>query len=135
MLTKDEMWTVENKAVQDYLDSIQDNRYKNEVIYGDIQKWTDADAYYTLPGSCTVPGTIIKEWLIDNFESTIDEFLYKSGKCKSFDEIAEDSDLADEDSYYNFIFDKCDDIEEYFWSSNVFEELCNKYFEENGEAY
>ena len=135
MLTEDEMWTIENKAVQDYLDSVQNNKYKNEVIHGDIQKWTDADDYYTLPGSCTVPGTTIKEWLIDNFESTIDEFLYKSSKCKSFDEIAEDEDLADEDSYYNFIFDKCDDIEEYFWSSDVFEELCNEYFEENGEAY
>lgn len=133
MLTSDQLWEIENKAIADYLESIQSKRYKGELLTGDIQRWYDADRYNTVPGNCYVDGEVIRDWIIDHFESIVSEFLYKSGKCKSLDEIAEESDLIDEATYYDYVFDKCEDIEDYFWSSDVFEELCNEYFEENGE--
>ena len=135
MLTEKELRDIEYNAINDYISSIQDNRYSNERITGDIQKWTDADKYSTVPGSCVVPGETIKEWITDNFDSLVDEFLFHSSGSKSFDELAEDADLENEDTYYNFVFDMCDDIEQSFWSSDIFEELCNNYFEEYGEEY
>lgn len=135
MLTEKELRNIEYNAINDYISSIQDNRYPNERVKGYIQKWTDADRYYTVPGSCVVPGETIKEWITDKFDSLIDEFLFHSSRSKSLDELAEDADLENEDTYYNFVFDKCDDIEQSFWSSDIFEELCNNYFEEYGEEY
>lgn len=135
MLTEKELRDIEYNAINDYTSSIQDNNYLDKHITGDIQKWTDADRYCTLPGSCVVPGETIKEWISDNFDSLVDEFLFHYSESKSFDELAEDADLENKDTYYNFVFDMCDEIEQYFWSSNIFEELCNNYFEEYGEEY
>lgn len=135
MLTEKELRDIEYNAINDYISSIQDNRYPDERVKGYIQKWTDADRYYSVPGSCVVPGETIKEWITDKFDSLIDEFLFHSSRSKSLDELAEDADLEDKDTYYNFVFDKCDDIEQSFWSSDIFEELCNNYFEEYGEEY
>lgn len=133
MLTENQLYAVEAQAIDDYMEVILSNRYSNEVVNGDIQKWRDADDYYTVPGSCTISGDTIKDWLIDRFDSLIEEFLYKSNKSQALSELAEDSDLADEESYYDFVYDKCEDIEQYFWSSDLFEDLCNEYFEEYGE--
>lgn len=135
MLTEKELRNIEYNAINDYISSIQDNRYPDERVKGYIQKWTDADRYYSVPGSCVVPGETIKEWITDKFDSLIDEFLFHSSRSKSLDELAEDADLENENTYYNFVFDKCDDIEQSFWSSDIFEELCNNYFEEYGEEY
>lgn len=133
MLTDNEIRNIEYDAKNDYISSIRDKRYNDEYINGDIQVWTDADKYYTVPGSCVIPGDTIKEWIIDRFDSLIDEFLYHSGRSKSLDALAEDYDLINEAFYYDFVYDKYDDIEQYFWSSDVYQELCNEYFEEHGE--
>ena len=134
MLTDNEIRNIEYDAKNDYISSIRDKRYNDEYINGDIQIWTDADKYYAVPGSCVIPGDTIKEWIIDRFDSLIDEFLYHSGRSKSLDALAKDSDLINEAFYYDFVYDTYDDIEQYFWSSDVYQELCNEYFEEHGEV-
>ena len=56
-----------------------------------------------------------------------------SGGAEYISDLAEESDLIDAETFYDFVYDKCDDIEEYFWSSDVFENLKDNYFEEHGE--
>ena len=75
MLTENQLYATESQAIDDYIEFIQSNRYSNEVINGDIQKWTDADDYYTVPGSCTISGDTIKDWLIDRFDSLIEAII------------------------------------------------------------
>ena len=133
MLTPKEIKQLEYTLVDDYLDEIQTKKYPSEVIHGDIQVWTDADEYQTYPGSCTASGDTIKGWLIDNFDSLIDEFLRKSGNKQSLSELASKEVLQDRSTYMEFVWDTLDAIEQYFWSSDRFSELCDEYFQNNGE--
>lgn len=134
MISGKEMLNIEANAIDDYINTkIANSQYKNEVIDGDLQVWTDADKYYEVPGICTVDSETIKEWLVDSFDSVISEFLRLSGGAEYISDLAEDSDLIDAETFYDFVYDTCDDIEEYFWSSDVFENLKDNYFEEHGE--
>lgn len=134
MLDSVDIERIEYQAIYDYINNvIQERNYGNEVIRGEVQKWTDADDYYTVPGSCSIPGSTIQGWIIDRFESVIDEFLEKSNNAQSIEDLAGDIDLYDEKSYYDFVYDICDSVEDYFWESDVYQELCNRYFENHAD--
>lgn len=135
MITQDKMRKIEEDAMNDYISEyISPRKYSNEVLRGDINNWYDVDRYHTYSGSCTVPGDLIKRWIVDHFNQTVDEFLKTSGECTYLNELAKSADLDNDASYYDFVYDKCYDIEEYFWLSDVYEELCNEFFEEHGEV-
>ena len=134
MIDSDKLEKIEYQAINDYLDTVVANRkYPSETIHGDVQKWDDADDYYTVSGTCRISGDTIKDWIIDRFNSTIDEFLKMSNNAQSIDELASDTDLYDEDSYYDFVYDICDSVEDYFWESDIYQELCNQYFEDHAD--
>lgn len=131
MLTSDELWDIQNKAIEDYLASIKDDRYSDETLYGDIPVWRDADDYYLIPGECTVSESTLKEWIQDNFDTAVAQFLHIEGNTECFEDIASDEDKVDAATFYDFVFEKCKEVEDFFWESPIYEELCDAYFEDN----
>ena len=76
---------------------------------------------------------MIKTWITGNFESLIEEYLWKSGKKTTISDLAEPKDLVDRESFVEFLLDQLDNIEEYFWSSDMYSDFCDEYFAENAE--
>lgn len=137
MLTQEQIDDIEYKAVEDYMYEIRNRPntyYSDEELRGDIQHWTDADDYYTVPGECIVDKETIREWILDYFETIIEEFSHKHKKGSRYlSELATASDIVDEETFYDFIYEKCGEAEDYFEESDIYEELCNDYFSEYGK--
>ena len=133
MLTPTQIEDIEYEIINDYLHDLYANTYSSERITGDLAIRTDVDDYDIVPGVCNIPGRVIKEWVTGNFDTLIEEYLWKSGKKTTISDLAEPKDLVDRESFIDFLMDQLDNIEEYFWSSDMYSEFCKEYFEEYAE--
>ena len=133
MLTPTQIEDIEYEIINDFIPELYDRKYSSETVSGEYAIRTDADDFYTVPGKCVIPSKVVKDFVTGNFETIIEEFLQKAGKKTSISELATSENLKDRESFVDFLYDKLDEIEEYLWTSDFYEEFCNEYFAEYGE--
>ena len=134
MLSAQDRNDIEYEAMYNYISEvISQNKYSDEVLEGDIAKWRDADDSYFVPGVCTLSANEIRSWVSDMFMDIADEYLRNNKDVSSFAALASKEELSDEQAYYDLIYAICSDIDEYALESDLFNDFCDTYFENNAE--
>lgn len=130
MLYKDEFEPIEDSALNEFVETHEDD-VEDYEMYDKLPHWYDADSYYLVDAECTIPAHVISSWLYDDFYDKVEYYLRFKG-VKSISELASDSDIESEESYYNFCLDIYQQTEDY-WFEHHFPDLCEDYFYNHAE--
>lgn len=125
MLSFSDIQLIEDEAVSQYVSQGLSKTFDDEIVDGDVPKWSDVDRYYMVPASCTVPGNIISDWAYGDFWSIVDKYL-RSQDAKNFYDLATPSDIENTESYMDFCLEQCQNAEDMFWDYD-YDKKCLEY--------